>query len=301
MKPQVVLTASSDATVRIFSSSSGVNPRTLTGHKRAVTSVAILGIGKNVLSGSKDGSLKLWDVGAGKCISTMYNKSFVGVEAIAMGQDATSFRGAIRSRLVVTQPESESDLPPEGNFEHKHMDGEVDEDTRDKIAFAGLSSGSGLLAAFDLGSKRPIIEAFPHIPAAASSIPAERRGGAIHAVAYDSKKRLLASGSAKGVVVIRNTRTMTVKGDSSDFRIFSRSQAAITSLTFVTTEAGVDLVVTTASGLPYRVKISPDGSEPVSVLEEYAGWEAVPVNSVAVGSGEGNVWLAGGEGGVRRY
>jgi len=218
-----------------------------------------------------------------------------------MGQDATSFREAIRSRLVVTQPESESDLPPEGNFEHKHMDGEVDEDTRDKIAFAGLSSGSGLLAAFDLGSKRPIIEAFPHIPAAASSIPAERRGGAIHAVAYDSKNRLLASGSAKGVVVIRNTRTMTVKGDSSDFRIFSRSQAAITSLTFVTTEAGVDLVVTTASGLPYRVKISPDGSEPVSVLEEYAGWEAVPVNSVAVGSGEGNVWLAGGEGGVRRY
>ena len=254
------------------------------------------------MSGSKDGSLKLWDVGAGKCISTMYNKSFVGVETIAVGQNATSFREAIRSGPVSTEPEYESDLPPEANFEHKHMDGEIDEDTRDKLIFVGLSSGSGLLAAFDLGSKRPIIEAFSHIPpAAASGVPTERRGGAIHALAYDSTNQLLASGSAKGVVVVRSIRTMTVKGDSSDLRIFSRSQAAITSLTFIAAETGVDLVVTTASGLPYRAKMSIDGSEPVSVLEEYAGWEAVPVNSVAAGTGEGNVWFAGGEGGVRRY
>ena len=61
----MVLTASSDLSVRIFGAADGINPRTLKGHTRAVTALAIIGVGRQVLSGSKDGSVRLWDVSSG--------------------------------------------------------------------------------------------------------------------------------------------------------------------------------------------------------------------------------------------
>jgi proteasomal ATPase-associated factor 1 len=254
-----------------------------------------------VLSGSKDGSIKLWDVAAGKCISTMFNRNFVGVEKIVLVDDADALRGTIRNQDALSELEEAEILPPEDNFKHKHMQGEIDDDTKGKVVFAGLSSGLGLLAAFDLSSKRSIIESFHHVPASASGIPSDRKGGAIRAIAYDSKRHLLASGSAKGIVAVRDTRKMNSKGDGPSIRIFARNQAAINALAFAPSESGSDLIVTPASGMPFRVNIpvSDDGS--IQVVEEYAGWEAVPVNSVAVGSGEGNVWIAGGEGGIRQY
>lgn len=62
---QVVLTASSDLSLRVFSGIDGINPRTLKGHTRAVTSTHIVGVGRQVLSGSKDSSVRLWSVGQG--------------------------------------------------------------------------------------------------------------------------------------------------------------------------------------------------------------------------------------------
>lgn len=59
----MVLTASSDLSLRIFSGIDGINPRTLKGHTRAVTSTRIVGVGKQVLSGSKDSTVRLWNVG----------------------------------------------------------------------------------------------------------------------------------------------------------------------------------------------------------------------------------------------
>lgn len=43
----------------------GINPRTLKGHTRAVTCTHIVGVGKQVLSGSKDSTVRLWNVGQG--------------------------------------------------------------------------------------------------------------------------------------------------------------------------------------------------------------------------------------------
>lgn len=43
-------------------------PRKLKGHSRSVTDTAILERGKNVVSCAKDGTVRLWDVGAGKQI-----------------------------------------------------------------------------------------------------------------------------------------------------------------------------------------------------------------------------------------
>ncbi|BEJ11807.1 hypothetical protein CspHIS471_0202670 [Cutaneotrichosporon sp. HIS471] len=63
---EVVLTASSDMSLRIFSSVTGINPRILRGHSRAITATRILGMGRQVLSAGKDGSVRLWNVGEGK-------------------------------------------------------------------------------------------------------------------------------------------------------------------------------------------------------------------------------------------
>ena len=294
---QVVLTASSDATIRIFSATTGINPRTLIGHKRAVTSTVILGVGRNILSGSKDGSIKLWDVGAGKCVSTMHTKGFSGVETIAVGEGASALRESIRRQSGLGDGNNSSFLSEE-DFVPRTLAGELQEDTADKLVFTGLSSSNGLLTVFDLASKKTVIETFPHIPPSAS-VPEDRRGGAIHAIAYDPESHLLASASAKGVVVVRDLSTMSADGESKSMRIFSRNQAIVNDLAFVKTMSGVDLIVTPASGLPFRVSMLE--SDSVKVVEEYAGWEAVPVNSVAVGAGEGNIWVAGGEGGIRQY
>jgi proteasomal ATPase-associated factor 1 len=288
---QVVLTASSDATIRIFSSSTGVNPRTLIGHKRAVTSTAILGVGRNVLSGSKDGSIKLWDVSAGKCVSTMYNKGFVGFEKICQGKSAEKIRELAKR---VETGDNDEDYAP------RTLEGEIPTDTADKIVFAGLSSGSGLLSAFDLASKKPIFPSFSHIPTS-TSVTTNRQGGAIYALAYQPDDHLLASGSAKGIVVVRDTRMISNEKNQA-LHVFSRSEASINDLTFLKTQRGPELVVAPASGMPYRASLPmSDSYGDVRIVEEFAGWEAVAINSIAVGNGEGNIWVGGSDAGLRRY
>lgn len=282
---EVVLTSSSDATLRIFSAIDGSNPRTLKGHKRAVTSTAILGVGRNVVSGSKDGSVRLWDVSSGKSLASMYTEGFAGVEAIAVDSGAASIHAAQATEPPIAERE-------------------VVGDTRDKLVFAGLSKSAGLISVFDLRSRGAIFSAISHVPQSADVTPS-LRGGAIHAIAYDADKHLLASGSSKGVVAIKDIRMLSSdpSSDHSTPRLLMRNQAGINDIKFAqsATAEGIDLVLAGASGLPCRLHLPSSADESASVVEEYAGWEAVPISSISVGSGTGNVWLAGGEAGLRRY
>jgi proteasomal ATPase-associated factor 1 len=289
----VVLTAAMDATIRIFSAENGINPRTLKGHKRAVTSLDILGVGKNVVSGSKDGSIKLWDVSKGVCLTSIYTEGFAGVEKIKTGKSAKIVRDRLSASGSI-----------DGAFEPKHTDGEIQSDTGDTLLFAGLSSSAGNLALYDLASKDPILRTFPHIPLSTSSLPnypTAAKGGAIHSIAYDADRYLLASGSARGVVVVRDVR-MLDKDGSGALHVFRRTEAAINDLAFVPSASSsmIDLVLAPESGLPCRLGIPLDGGEPVSCVEEYAGWEPLSIESVSVGR-EGQVWVSGAEGGIRRY
>lgn len=289
----VVLTAATDATIRIFSAENGINPRTLKGHKRAVTSLAILGVGKNVVSGSKDGSIKLWDVSKGVCLTSIYTEGFAAVEKIATGKDAK----VVRDRLLASGTVA-------GVFEPKPSEGEIQSDTGDKLLFAGLSPSAGNLSLYDLASKEPILRTFPHIPLSISSspnYPTSSKGGAVHSVAYDADRYLLASGSARGVVVVRDVR-MLDKNGSGALHVFRRTEAAINDLAFVPSVSSsmIDLVLAPESGLPCRLGIPPGAGEPVSCVEEYAGWEPLSIESVSVGR-QGQVWVSGAEGGIRRY
>ncbi|CAO1624196.1 unnamed protein product [Parajaminaea phylloscopi] len=108
---QVVLTAASDLTLRLYSLA-GLNARTFRGHKRAITCSAMIGKGKRFLSGSLDGTLRLWDVASERCLRTMAVRNMSGVESMAM-------------------------LPIVG-----HTQVEAEEDgTGRYLVFAGLSSG----------------------------------------------------------------------------------------------------------------------------------------------------------------
>ncbi|KAJ9122208.1 hypothetical protein QFC24_004438 [Naganishia onofrii] len=295
----VVLTASTDSTIRIFSSESGINPRTLKGHKRAVTTLGVLGVGKNVVSGSKDGTVKLWDVSKGVCLTSFYTEGFAGVEKIALGNQAQVVRNSLSTAA------GHENTTPDDHFQPKHLDGEIAADTNNKLLFAGLSSTSGNIALYDIASKQPIFSAFPHIPANSASsatFPGTATGGAIHSIAYDTDRFLLASGSAKGVVVVRDVR-MLDKNGSGALHIFRRTEAPLNDLAFVkpaSSETSIDLVLAPESGLPCRIGIPHGMGEPVTCVEEYAGWEPLSIESVSVGR-EGQVWVAGAEGGIRRY
>ncbi|GFZ46381.1 hypothetical protein JCM24511_04628 [Saitozyma sp. JCM 24511] len=80
---EVILTTSSDLSIRIFGLD-GANPRTLKGHHRAPTSTAILGVGKQILSGSKDGTVRLWDIGGARELRAWSTEGRAPVEALVL-------------------------------------------------------------------------------------------------------------------------------------------------------------------------------------------------------------------------
>lgn len=60
---QVVLSTSVDMRARIVSALDGTCPRVLEGHTRAVNDSEIFGRGREVATGSSDGTVRIWDVG----------------------------------------------------------------------------------------------------------------------------------------------------------------------------------------------------------------------------------------------
>ncbi|GMK56514.1 hypothetical protein CspeluHIS016_0303540 [Cutaneotrichosporon spelunceum] len=87
---EVVLTASADMSLRIFSAVTGINPRVLRGHSRAITATHILGVGRQVLSAGKDGSVRLWNVGAGTEERAWRLKLPVDALAVVEGEQAAT-------------------------------------------------------------------------------------------------------------------------------------------------------------------------------------------------------------------
>src|SRR5262245_61373651 len=57
----LILTASTDHTIKLWDAATGTLVRTFEGHSDWVTSVAFSADGNRTLSGSHDGTIKLWD------------------------------------------------------------------------------------------------------------------------------------------------------------------------------------------------------------------------------------------------
>lgn len=278
---RVLLTASLDFSLSILPAdlpSSSAEPgrlapvRSLKGHTRGVTSTAIIARGRTILSSSKDATLRLWDVSSGTQIRMMGSKNFTSVQAISAGG---------RGEATFTPP-------PHGEETAEGTAMMIDPrevETADKVVYCALHDGS--FEVFDLGTKRSVF----HSPGTRPSSPLE-------SICYSSIHNLLATGALNGVVSVYDTRSL-----NSPLTRFKRNGASIEDLAFVSTsasgrEAQVRLAIATSDGLPFLANVQPEGP---SVRAELIGTDCDAVRSVRAGPAEGEVWIAGDDGMVRRY
>lgn len=85
----VVVTGGADSTVHVVDGSSGESRVTMKGHTKKVHSVAFVGSTGNVLSGSADGTVRLWGA-EGSCVSVMTQEGVDGDSKKAKGPEVVS-------------------------------------------------------------------------------------------------------------------------------------------------------------------------------------------------------------------
>nr|XP_026690628.1 proteasomal ATPase-associated factor 1-like isoform X3 [Ciona intestinalis] len=121
----VVMSGGMDTQVKIWSAEDGTCARTLNGsHKCGILSLAAVGRGRNIVSASRDGSLKLWECSSASCVANLLEgKSEINFCCV------TEMSDELETQLV--QGEEISDAMP-GNLEF---------DTEHKVATACCENG----------------------------------------------------------------------------------------------------------------------------------------------------------------
>lgn len=116
---KVVLSCSSDMTLRIWCARTGQCPVVLKGHTMAVTDIAFISRGRNVLSTSKDGTVKLWHCGDAAFIANI---------------------AKVSSSINCCQV---TDAPPFIDIGHRQEpDNEKEVETDDKLVIFGCEDGT---------------------------------------------------------------------------------------------------------------------------------------------------------------
>lgn len=286
---RVLLTAGNDFTLNILPAEPlqhGVTPppispaRTLRGHTRAITSTAIISRGRNVVSGAKDGTLRLWDIPTGAQIRMLGagKGKYVPILSMSAGERTHSQANA----CAEGDSDAVTDIDPR----------EVD--TLDKIVVCGLQDGS--FEVFDLRTKQCAFHSSESAPM-------------LNAVAYESTHGLIATGAADGTIKLYEMRAL-----ETPLCAFRRNHAPIEDLTFLSLgpeafrhttpdipsstnhSPTTGLAIATEDGLPYIADVHPSGP---NVRAELVGGNCDCVSSVKWGAG--SVWTAADDGVVRQY
>ena len=265
---EVILSTSSDLSIRIFSALDGSNPRTLTGHAAAVTSAAIIGRGRHVISSSNDGKIKLWSVSENRCLKTWRSSNGARIKVTKVVVAST--------RAVSSYTRSAIEL--EG-----------------KVAIAAFEDGS--LALYDLNAP----ESEP--PLQALEISANHKSISATSFRYHSDRPLLAVGTVDGLITVLTFSETDWSASPKHLTRFKRNGADITSLSFVTPlspSGPIHLLVSTADGLPFAVSLLwKVETVDLKVETEYAGYNIDACNGLV--ACEDSVYASGKDGTLRRY
>ncbi|KIK57280.1 hypothetical protein GYMLUDRAFT_173103 [Collybiopsis luxurians FD-317 M1] len=245
--------------------------RTLTAHTRSVTSTAMIGRGRAIISASMDGTFRIWDVSTGQEETLVHSATGVGIGV---------------NRIFL-----ESELPTAADADAA-ING---------VLYAALHDGSFEVMKLD-GTQKPrkLIHEFRSersVHGALNSIVASSPVDAVN-------ENYIAVGSAKGVVSVYHASSYA----SIHFR---RSDASIEDLAFVPLpgdNSKLGLVVATADGLPWIASLDVLPAEGVSdtkisVFAELAGGDVDAVRAISIYASTSGieVWTAGDDGIVRRY
>ncbi|KAK7455885.1 hypothetical protein VKT23_010922 [Stygiomarasmius scandens] len=311
---RVILSSSADFSVQIYPAdplSPFVTPnlpmdkqsprvpavRALVGHTRAVTSTAILGRGRSIMSTGTDAMIRTWDVSKGEQVPESVVRSIVGVNKMVFreasiegsginGADTLPSVTAVQGRLYCALQD--------GSFEVFQLSNEP----RPKSLFRSTRSPHGAVTAI----------------AISSAISGDEGG-------------YLAVGTAGGVISIYRLPSPSLSAESDALSTllseailkFRRSDAGIEDISFISLpDEVIGLVIATTDGLPWIARLhglsrsSPElgldaGHVRASLYAELTGGDVDPVRAIVVlGPGEGDeknveIWTAGDDGIVRRY
>ncbi|CDO91916.1 unnamed protein product [Kluyveromyces dobzhanskii CBS 2104] len=170
-----ILSSSIDMQLKIWDSLDGTALRTFVGHTRAVNDFAMIDRGRNFVSGSSDGSLKLWECSTAACIFTV--KSDDGVNCVSLAD----YKGCTDS--------SSSGIGLDHSCEYN---------TEGKAVFAGHDSG--IISFHDIYNRKKIFD-----------IPSVDRSSCVSlsCPSAESGSHYLFAGYSNGIVLSWDTRDVS--------------------------------------------------------------------------------------------
>ncbi|KAJ3893791.1 WD40-repeat-containing domain protein [Lentinula edodes] len=245
--------------------------RTLTAHTRSVTSSAMIGRGRAIISSSMDGTIRVWDVSTGEEETLVHSAAGVGIGINRIFLDSDR------------DLSSSEDAEPSSNGR----------------LYAALHDGSFEVFTLD-GSQKP--RKLVHEFRSEKSIYGALNAITVSMPTAEAREKFIAVGSAQGVISIYNASSYA----SVHFR---RNEASIEDLDFVPLpQSKLGLVITTGDGLPWiasldELPITGSVDAKVSVYAELVGGDVDAVRNVSVHtvSSTIEVWTASDDGIVRRY
>ncbi|BGO96231.1 hypothetical protein NBRC10512_002125 [Rhodotorula toruloides] len=280
---EVALTASSDMTLRVFSATDGSSPRVLKGHTKRVTGLAILRSaslggphkGREVISSSLDGTIKLWDVPTATATTTWTLSQPVSTMSVVQigDEDAQDVR---RGKFVLAA----------------HSDG--------SISFFSLASQpvSGIHPATTVfrASSTSAIDALSTLSFHCSDtlvVAVGFRNGTVSVFSVPLSSLAHVAEPRQPISTWRRT-------EGSQIHSLRLSQRRATSHS-PSPDDGLSILVASSDGMAYRAKLSlQDGA--VEVAEEFVGPDCEPVTGICEDTA-GRVWISAGgaHGGLRVY
>lgn len=268
---EVVISTSSDLSARIFSALDGSNPRTLKGHTAAVTDVAIIERGRNVLTTSNDGTLRLWQVASSDCLKTW---------RFGHGSRKRALKVAVFAKAASADAA-----------------GNIDADLQGKAAVVCLEDGSLAIVDLEPATETPI-----------QTIQVSPTGKALTALAVTrhDNATIIATGSSDGVVTILSANDKDLGEPAEILLQFKRNSADITSLVFAGGDdtnpqtGSIPLLASSMDGLLFQAAINLSENEASAEVEtEYAGYDIDACNAVVQRGSD--LYAAGKDGHLKRY